>query len=112
MSCGHTILRMRTTLLLAGVLPLAVMGEDILKTNGFSTCSNNSDIKVERMNIEYNKETGKVVFDVAGTSAKQQNVSAILTASAYGREIYRKEFNPCDQDGFVAQLCPGKPIES
>ena len=99
---------MRAFFLLAGALPLAVYAGDILKTDGFSICSNNSDIKVEKMNIEYNRATGKVTFNVAGTSARQQNVSAALTASAYGREIYRKEFNPCDPDAFVAQLCPGK----
>ena len=99
---------MKTSLLLAGVLPLVVSAENILKTNGFSTCGANSDIKVEKMNIQYNKDTGKIVFDVAGSSARSQNVTAILSATAYGRDIYKKEFNPCDEGAFVAQLCPGK----
>jgi hypothetical protein len=60
------------------------------------------------MNIEYNKDTGEVVFDVAGTSNKEQEITASLTVSAYGQQVYKKDFDPCDPASKVAQLCPGK----
>lgn len=57
------------------------------------------------MNIQYDKNTGQVVFDVAGTSEEVQNVTANIVVSAYGRQIYQKPFNPCEP--LVAELCPG-----
>lgn len=94
-----------TSLLLAS-LPIGVLGGDILKTNGFSMCSDNSDITVQQLNIEFNRATKKIDFDVAGTSAKSQNVTATMIVTAYGKQVYTKEFNPCDTNNFVAQLCP------
>lgn len=100
--------RMLAPLLLLGVLPAAVMGGDVISTNGFSTCSDDSDIQVQKMDIQFNKATNQVVFDVAGTSAKEQNVTASLIVTAYGKQVYQKDFNPCDQSSYVAQLCPGE----
>lgn len=58
------------------------------------------------MNIQYNRATQKVTFDVAGTSTKVQNVTASLTVLAYGQQVYQKDFNPCDSSTPVQQLCP------
>lgn len=96
------------SLLLLGALPTAVWGADILQTNGYSTCGSDTDIKVEKMNIQYNKATNKVNFDVAGTSEKEQKVMASLTVTAYGKQVYQKTFNPCDSASKVDQLCPSK----
>jgi hypothetical protein len=93
-------------LFLLGTLPITVLGADVLKTNGFSSCLANGSIQVQKLNIEYNKATNKVVFDVAGTSSKQQNVTASMVVMAYGREVYRNDFNPCEAATFVQQLCP------
>lgn len=60
------------------------------------------------MNISFDRSTRLVTFDVAGTSNAEQKVTAALTVSAYGNEIYNKEFNPCDEATKVEQLCPGK----
>ena len=32
---------------------------------------------------------------------------ATLIVNAYGKEIYKKPFNPCDEGTKVDQLCPG-----
>ena len=105
---------MLASLLLLGTLPLGVLGGDILQTNGFSTCQANSDIQVNKLNISFNRATKKIDFDVAGTSAKAQNVTASMTVTAYGKQVYQKDFNPCSSDNFVAQLCPGNnhPVSS
>ncbi|KAK5130249.1 hypothetical protein LTR04_004991, partial [Oleoguttula sp. CCFEE 6159] len=58
------------------------------------------------MNVEYNKDTKQVTFDVAGSSSEIQNVTASMKVLAYGKQVYQKDFNPCDKDTFVAQLCP------
>lgn len=86
--------------------PLGAMAGDILKTNGYSSCQDNSEIKVQNLDIEFDKDTKKVTFNVAGTSEIEQKVMATLVVNAYGKEVYKKEFNPCDDDTKVPQLCP------
>lgn len=83
-----------------------VLGEDILKTSGFMNCGDDSTIKVDRVDISYNNDNKTVSFDVAGSSSKDQNVSAILEVKAYGNTIYENSFNPCDEGTFVERLCP------
>ncbi len=97
---------MLAAFLLLGALPAGALAADILKTNGFSTCIDNEDIKVEKMDIEYNKQTNMVTFDVAGSSAISQEVMASLIVTAYGQEVYRNDFNPCEEGSRVDQLCP------
>ncbi|KAL8655818.1 MAG: hypothetical protein Q9210_000659 [Variospora velana] len=93
-------------LLVLSALPVRVLCADILKTSGFTSCLDSSDIRVTNLDVEYDRSKGSVKFDVAGTSAKVQNVTASLTVSAYGKEVYTKDFNPCDEDSRVSQLCP------
>ncbi|KAF2195434.1 TRP-domain-containing protein [Zopfia rhizophila CBS 207.26] len=86
--------------------PLRVLGADILKTNGFSSCQTNSDIKVNKLDISFDRATKKITFDVAGSSGKEQKVMATLIVNAYGKEVYKNEFNPCDESTKVGELCP------
>jgi hypothetical protein len=67
-----------------------------------------SDIEVQKLDVTYTKSTQEVAFDVAGTNSKEQNVTATLTVTAYGTQIYSKTFNPCGTEVHVAKLCPGK----
>ena len=87
-------------------LPVGVFGGDILRTQGFSSCLNNSTINVNNLNIQYDRSAGIVTFDVGGTSTKSQMVNASLTVNAYGKEVYRKDFDPCTPK--IDQLCPGR----
>jgi hypothetical protein len=87
--------------------PLGALAGDVLKTNGYSNCQDNSDIVVNKLDIEFDRNTKKVKFDVSGVSKKSQKVMATLIVNAYGKEIYRNEFNPCDDATKVDQLCPG-----
>lgn len=94
------------SLLLVSTLgPRLVQGGDVLTTDGFSKCLESEDLVIDKMHITYDKAVGKVAFDVGGTSKKEQNVKAELVVTAYGREVYRKKFNPC-VDG-IELLCPG-----
>lgn len=83
-----------------------VMGGQILKTSGFSDCGSDSSIKVDKINISYNNENKTVSFDVAGTSTKERNVSAVIDVTAYGNTVYSNSFNPCDKATFIDRLCP------
>lgn len=98
-------LRTLTTLLLASSLAQTASANDVLETNGFSTCLDTDKLVVDRMNVKYDRALAKVTFDIHGTSKEEQKVRAILTVEAYGRELYHREFNPCDED--IKQLCPG-----
>ncbi|GAB7344527.1 hypothetical protein MBLNU457_2354t1 [Dothideomycetes sp. NU457] len=93
--------------LLLSSLPAGVLGGDILSSNGFTTCANNPDITVNRMNVQFDRSTRTVIFDVSGTSSKVQNVTGSIYVTAYGQEVYSKtDFSPCDPDTYVSQLCP------
>ena len=89
-----------------GNLPAGVFGADLLQTSGFATCLANSDVTVQKANVQYDRVSGVVTFDVSGTSTKQHNVTASLTISAYGKEVYQKDFDPCAAETRVQQLCP------
>ncbi|KAJ5150951.1 uncharacterized protein N7482_010203 [Penicillium canariense] len=88
-----------------GVVPQA-LAADTLSTNGFSLCMTDSDIEVQDLDVTYSRSSKEVVFDVAGTNSKEQNVTASLTVTAYGNQIYSKEFDPCGNEVHVAELCP------
>ena len=81
---------------------------DILTTTGFTTCMADSDITVNILNIQYDRTTQQITFDVAGTSSRIENVTAALYITAYGKQVYQKTFNPCDEGSKVDQLCPGE----
>jgi hypothetical protein len=92
--------------LLFGALPATVLAGGVLQTTGYSTCGGDGSISVQKMDIQYDQDGNSVVFDVAGTSTKQQNVTGVITVYAYGNQVYTKSFDPCDSGTFVQQLCP------
>jgi hypothetical protein len=87
--------------------PLGALAANILKTTGYSTCLDNADIKVNKLNLEFDKDSRKIRFDVSGTSEKSQKIMATLIVNAYGKEVYKNEFDPCADSTKVDQLCPG-----
>ncbi|KAL1958071.1 hypothetical protein VTO42DRAFT_5111 [Malbranchea cinnamomea] len=82
-----------------------LLAADILKNNGFTTCLDNGDIRVEKLNLLFDRSTGTVRFDAAGTSYKTQPVTASLVVTAYGQE-FTQDFDPCDEATYVEMLCP------
>ncbi len=94
---------------LAAVASIPGVGADsILQTSGFSNCGDNADIRVQKVDIQYNNDNKTVTFDVAGSSNKVENVTATLNVTAYGNQVYTNSFDPCSPSTFVAQLCPGE----
>ncbi|KAK5168682.1 uncharacterized protein LTR77_005991 [Saxophila tyrrhenica] len=91
-------------LVVLSALPAGVLGGSILSTDGFSQCINNPTVKVTNLDVTYNKDTRTLDFDVAGISTEKQKVKAALVVSAYGREVYTKDFNPCEND--MPEMCP------
>ncbi|KAJ5750943.1 hypothetical protein N7533_007971 [Penicillium manginii] len=87
-----------------GVVP--ALATDTLSTSGFNLCMTDSAIKVQKLDVTYTRSSNEVVFDVAGTNSKEQNVTATLTVTAYGNELYSKTFNPCGDEIHVERLCP------
>lgn len=106
-----SLLRPLSWLILASTLyPWRVLGGDILATDGFSTCLDNDKIHLSRMNIQYDKATNQLTFDIAGTSQESQNVTAVLTVTAYGKQLDKREFNFCEEG--IQMLCPGTIVFS
>ncbi|KAI1295832.1 TRP-domain-containing protein [Xylaria venustula] len=99
----------RVVILATALAASGVLGDDVLVTSGFNNCNNNSSITVDNVDIKYNNADKTVTFNVAGTSAKQQNVTAKLTVTAFGQDVYSNQFNPCASATFVQQLCPVPP---
>ena len=83
-------------------------GDDILSTSGFTNClgASHSQIVVQNLDIQFDRRTSQVTFDVSGSSTEEQNVTASLSVSAYGNVLYSKDFDPCDAATKVTQLCP------
>ena len=94
--------------LLITVVPSVVVASDILKTNGFTACITNPSITVNTLDIQYDRAAAAVTFNVGGSSTRAQNVTASLTVTAYGKQVYQKDFDPCDDATKVDQLCPGR----
>jgi ML-like domain len=90
-----------------GLLPSRILAGNVLQTSGYSLCSANATVQVQKFNISYDRDTQQVTFDVAGTSTQVQNVTASLIVYAYGNQVYQKSFDPCASDSYVSQLCPG-----
>ncbi|KAL5337863.1 hypothetical protein BJX70DRAFT_399242 [Aspergillus crustosus] len=88
------------------LLPAASRAADTLRTGGVSTCLVDSAIQVNKLDITFSRSTGEITFDVSGTNAETQNVTAALSVTAYGNEVYTKDFNPCDDANYISQLCP------
>lgn len=95
-------------ILLLAVSTIIVSANDVLRTTGFTTCMADSDITVTALNIQFDRNTQQITFDVAGTSAKIENVTAALYVTAYGKQVYQKTFNLCDAGSKVDQLCPSE----
>ncbi|KAI9769503.1 MAG: hypothetical protein M1840_003980 [Geoglossum simile] len=106
MRLWRTALKHLIPFLLLEALPARVSCTDILRTSGFSTCLASSDITVEKVDVQYNRADNTVKFDVAGTSSKSQDVTGVLTVTAYGNQVYKQSFDPCDNATKVEQLCP------
>lgn len=97
--------------ILLGLLPTRALAANVLSSSGFTNCQGtNSTIQVNRANVSFDRDTLAVVFDVSGTSDEVQNVTASLSVTAYGQQVYQKDFNPCDAATKVVQLCPGRTI--
>ena len=95
--------------LLLASAPLGALANDVLKTNGYSSClSGDSEIKVNKLDIAFDRTTKKIKFDVSGTNGQQQKVMATLRVNAYGKEVYSNTFDPCEGSMKVDQLCPGR----
>ena len=105
-----TSLRWVISSVLLGTLSTTVLAGDILQTSGFTSCISNAEIQVTALNIAFDRSTKQITFDVAGTSAQVQNVTASLVVTAYGNQVYQKDFNPCDAATEVPELCPGKQL--
>ncbi|KAF7560852.1 hypothetical protein G7046_g3282 [Stylonectria norvegica] len=83
-----------------------VMGGDILRTNGYTDCGTEPGMRVDKMEIIYNNKDKTITFDLSGFSEKEQNVTAVLSVTAYGNSVYNNSFNPCETKSYVPQLCP------
>ncbi|RMZ83026.1 hypothetical protein DV738_g1378, partial [Chaetothyriales sp. CBS 135597] len=69
-------------------------------------CGGDSTIIVNKADISFDRSNNTVIFDVSGTSTKQQKVTAELIITAYGVQVYNKSFDPCSNDTKIDQLCP------
>jgi hypothetical protein len=108
MRAHTTYSAMLAPFLLLASAPLGALAGDVLKTNGYSSCLNGpTDIKVNKLDMQFDRASKKIVFDVSGTNEKEQKVMATLIVNAYGKEVFKKTFDPCGDDTKVDQLCPG-----
>lgn len=90
-------------------LPARTNANDVLQTTGFDSCgANNATISVQSLKLSFDAANNEVIFDVAAESDVVQNVTASLAVYAYGKLVYTKDLDPCDDSTYIEQLCPGK----
>lgn len=94
--------------LATAALTRGALATNVLQTSGFTNCQTDSAIRVNTVDIKYDKSAETVTFDVSGTSSVEQKVMATLNVTAYGFSVYSNTFNPCSDDTYVKQLCPGE----
>lgn len=82
----------------------------VLHTDGFTNCESESPIRLNHVDITFDNDAKKITFDLAGVSEKEQNVTAALSITAYGKDVYTNHFNPCEGENYIEKLCPGKVI--
>lgn len=85
-----------------------VCAKDILKLSSFQECPSNAEIVLNDLDTEYDASTKSIKFDISGRSTKSQKVTVNLKVEAYGKDVYIKDFDPCDKATLVEGLCPGK----
>ncbi|OJJ43310.1 hypothetical protein ASPZODRAFT_1200374 [Penicilliopsis zonata CBS 506.65] len=100
------VARGATLLLGLSTLSAQVLASDTISTDGISTCMTDASVSVQELDVTYTRSTRELVFDVAGTSSEVQNVTATLSVTAYGVQVYSKTFDPCDSANYIAKLCP------
>ncbi|KAI0109948.1 TRP-domain-containing protein [Daldinia grandis] len=106
MAISNSRWNIRRAAIWATAFASGVLSSDVLVTTGFNNCEENSSIRVQKVDISYNNADKVVVFDIVGTSDKRQNVTAWLSVTAYGQDVYTNAFNPCNETTFVDELCP------
>ncbi|KAF5013424.1 hypothetical protein FDECE_568 [Fusarium decemcellulare] len=90
----------------AAALSSGVLGDNVLRTSGFTDCGSEPDMRVDKLELAYDNDKKKITFDVSGESDTLRNVSAYLEVTAYGQQVYSNEFNPCSKDNYIEALCP------
>lgn len=96
----------RSLPILLSALPASVLASDVLSSQGYSLCMDSDAVTVQALNVEYEKSTRRLTFDVAGESKEEQRVKLNLIVTAYGTVVYEQEYDPCDSSQGVEQLCP------
>lgn len=99
----------RAAICAAALLPRA-LGDQTLVTTSFINCESDDTIKLDTVDITYNNDVKSVTFNLAGSSDKEQNITASLVVTAYGNTVYSNHFNPCEAKNYVEELCPGNFI--
>jgi len=107
MKTRHITRFLSPILLALSSLPARALAANVLTTSSFSSCQDNSTIQVTALDVSFDRDTATVTFNAAGTNDAVQNVTATLTVSVYGKQVYTNSFNPCDGSTYVEMLCPG-----
>jgi hypothetical protein len=85
----------------------AFVGSYILSNNGFSPCLNNGTVTVNNLNMQLDRSTNLLTFNISGSSPKREKIKVSLVVAVYGTQVFNKGFDPCAADTKVDQLCPG-----
>ena len=95
----------------SGLAALALLSSsfasDILFTSGFSSCLNDETVIVNNLNLQLDRSTDRLTYNVSGRGLKQLNVTTSFVMVAYGTLALNDSLDPCATDTKIDQLCPG-----
>lgn len=80
-----------------------------LRTIGHSiSCMSDATVSIRQLHVHFNSDNLTVSFYVSGTSRSTINIIADLQLTAAGNVVFARHLDPCDDETFVSELCPGE----
>lgn len=96
------------TLLLASILTLTPLTSAIrlIESKSLNPCQENSSFTASLFNVVFTPDNGTLSFNVIGVSSIAGFVTAEIELIAYGYEIKKQTFDPCQTKQTFGGLCP------
>ena len=96
------------SLLIASLLAISPLTSALrlIESKSLNPCQDNSSFTASLFNVLFTPDNGSVSFNVIGVSSIAGFVKAEIEVVAYGYQIQRQVFDPCQSKGKFEGLCP------
>ena len=78
----------------------------LIEAKSLNSCQDNSGFTASLFNVVFTPDNGTLVFNVIGVSSIAGFITAEVEIIAYGYEIKKQRFDPCNLKSQLGGLCP------